>query len=266
MEERVSFGGIERLYGKNGYDILKNSHVMVIGLGGVGSFAVEALARSGIGRITLVDLDDICVTNINRQLCALNSTIGQMKGQVLKERIKDINPNCQVEFKEEFFSESTADLLLATKIDFVIDAIDGLKSKCLLISQCLQKNIPIVTVGGAAGKKSPQEIKIIDLGLTKNDALLQRVRKTLRREYGLKKAVEDSSFANPKKLNIMAIYSPEAPMYPGANGEVCPHPMNGTQDHLDCEEGMGSVTHITGQFGLMAASVVINTLTKNRLY
>ncbi len=258
------FGGIIRLYGKEAFEKLSKQSIMVVGLGGVGSWAVEALARSGINHLILVDLDEVCITNTNRQICADNSHIGKLKGDVLKSRIQLINPDCRVDFLPTFFTESKKELVFDRKIDFVIDAIDSLDNKCLLLTECLKRKIPLIVTGGAAGKRDATLIQIQDLGLTINDVLLQRMRKKLRREYGMKKAVE-SNKATLKRLNITCIYSPEFPVYPSLNGEICEKPENPEDTILDCETGMGSITHLTGIMGFLAAQYVINQITQAKI-
>jgi tRNA A37 threonylcarbamoyladenosine dehydratase len=141
----LRFGGIERLHGKAAAARLRAARVCVVGLGGVGSWTAEALARTGVGALTLVDLDEVCVSNVNRQLPALTSTIGRSKVSVMKERVLGINPDCVVEAREEFFTRSTADPLFSRSFDCVVDAIDSVSSKCLLIARCRQAYIPIVT-------------------------------------------------------------------------------------------------------------------------
>jgi tRNA A37 threonylcarbamoyladenosine dehydratase len=273
MEKNLSdfnqrFGGMARLYGVNGLTRLQKSTVMIVGLGGVGSYAVEAIARSGVGNIILVDLDDVCITNINRQLCATSDSIGKLKGDVLKNRIHSINPYAKVFFVEDFLTKSTIDKILPENnpdnIDFIIDAIDSLDSKCLLIAKAKELNIPVITTGGAAGKCDPTQIKVDDLAFTVNDALLARMRKKLRRDYGFDKKAK-RSLAARKKMEITAIYSPEDPMFPMPDGSVCFTPDPNNEIILDCESGMGSATHITGSFGFFAASYVINSIAKNNL-
>jgi tRNA A37 threonylcarbamoyladenosine dehydratase len=172
------FGGIGRLYNPAGLARLRAAHVCVIGIGGVGSWAAEALARSAIGQLTLVDMDEVCVSNVNRQLHALNPAIGLPKVQVMAERIHAINPECRVHALPEFFNESTADAILSERFDFVIDAIDNVPNKCLLMARCRQKAIPIVTAGGAGGRRDPSAIQTADLAFTGHDGLLRAVRKT----------------------------------------------------------------------------------------
>lgn len=256
------FGGVARLYGVSGLKSLLNSHILIVGLGGVGSWCAESLVRSGIGSITLVDLDDICITNTNRQLPAMNTNYGKQKVDVLKDRLLAINPQCQVRAINDFFTESTADSILDIKYDYAVDAIDSLANKALLVAKCKEKNIPIIVTGGAAGKIDPTQITIADLGLSENDSLLFRLRKKLRQKEVLPKiAKQPSDIKKRKKLNIPCVYSPEAPVYPTSDGGVCAVPESESNLKLDCESGMGSVTHITALFGLMCTSHVVNHLT-----
>lgn len=146
------FGGISRLYGQDGFNKLKNAHVCVVGIGGVGSWTVEALVRSGVGAITLVDLDDICTSNTNRQLHAMDGNFGKQKIDAMGERCRLINPEVKVSLKNYFFSERTIEDLLTEPFDYLVDAMDSLKEKCLLIATCKNRKIPMVTVGGAGGK------------------------------------------------------------------------------------------------------------------
>lgn len=255
------FGGIARLYGVQGLKNLLNSRVMIVGLGGVGSWAAESLARSGVGAITLVDLDDICITNTNRQLPAMSGQYGKLKIQVIKDRILSINPQCQVHAIEDFFTETTAEMILDNRFDYVIDAIDSLKNKCLLAAKCLEKNIPVVMTGGTAGKINPLQITLSDLGDSINDSLLFRVRKKMRQEYNFDSGAK---FSQRKKqyFNLMCVYSPEDPVYPTSEGGTCNTPDPESNLKLDCDSGMGSVAHMTAMFGFMAAGHVINTIAK----
>lgn len=258
--DQTSFGGIIRLYGQKNAEKITNSKVMVIGLGGVGSWAAEALARSGVGTIFLVDLDDICITNVNRQLCATTETVGKMKIDVLKSRILAINPNCNVVAIPDFYTKNSSANILNHQPDFVIDAIDSLDNKCLLISECEKLHIPIIVTGGAAGKIDPTLIKIDDLAFSFNDNLLQRVRKKLRRDYGFKRPI-GQTLKSRKKMGINCIYSPEEQRFPHSNGDVCATPEPGSNTKMDCESGMGSITHITGTFGFFAAAAVLKKIT-----
>jgi tRNA A37 threonylcarbamoyladenosine dehydratase len=256
------FGGMARLYGVVGLKNLLKANVLVVGLGGVGSWAAEALARSGVGSITIVDLDDICITNTNRQLPAMNGNFGKLKVEVVKERLLAINPQCEVLAIANFFTENTAESILDKKFDYVIDAIDSLTNKALLTARCLEKNLPIIVTGGTAGKINPTLIKISDLSLSDNDSLLFRLRRKLRKEEVLPKVPmeKSSSTKNRKKLNITCVFSSEEPVYPTKEGGVCHIPDSETNLKMDCETGMGSVAHITGLFGLVSAGHVINAI------
>ena len=177
------FGGIGRLYTPEGLAKLRQSHICVIGIGGVGSWAVEALARSGIGKITMIDMDDICVTNINRQIHALTSTVATLKTEAMKTRIAEINPECQVEIIDDFISPDNLADYLNRGYDYVIDAIDSVKTKAALIAYCKRNKIRLITTGGAGGQTDPSQIQIADLSKTIQDPLASKVRSLLRKEY-----------------------------------------------------------------------------------
>ena len=250
MESKSPFQGVERLYSEAGMTALSNAHVMVIGIGGVGSWSAEALARSGVGQITLVDLDDICVSNINRQIHATDKTIGQMKVHQMSERIKAINPNAIVNGIEDFFSASSMDEILTIKCDYIIDAIDSVKSKALLIAECQKRGLKLVVTGGAGGKIDPSLIQEADLNRSFNCRLLAQVRKRLKVDYGF-------SRNKKRKYDIPCIFSPEPQIIPPDSCGVVARPNN-----INCENGFGSSVFITGIFGFLAASRVINELAK----
>jgi len=248
------FGGIERLYGAGALDRLARAHVAVVGLGGVGSWAVEALARSGVGAITLVDLDDVCVTNINRQLPALDDTIGRPKAEVLAERVRAINPACRVTARIEFFTEGTAGPLLAgERFDYVIDAIDALKNKALLIARCRAADIRVITCGGAGGRRDATGVRVDDLAFTHRDPLLRYVRKKLRARHGFPRDVE-------QPFGVPAVYTQEMPLYPQVDGTVCETPVVGEDTGINCASGLGAAAFVTGAFGFAAAGVVVGAL------
>ena len=257
----MRFGGVARIYGVKGLEKLLKAHVLVVGLGGVGTWAAEALARTGVGAITLVDLDDICITNTNRQLHAHDSTFGMMKVKATADRIKSINPQCKVSAIEDFFTASTAFEILNYQYDYVIDAIDGLQNKCILASGCKEKKIPLIIIGGAAGKKDSSLIKIDDLGSACNDSLLFSLRKRLRQEFNFPSG---AGFTRSKKqiFNIACVYSQENPVFPKDDGTVCLTADVENNLKLDCETGMGSLLHVTGIFGFMAAGHVVDFITK----
>lgn len=188
MTERIDnyeqrFGGIGRLYGIDVLERLKQTHICVIGIGGVGSWVVEAIARCGIGQITMIDMDDICVTNINRQLPALTGNIGKLKTEVMKERVQLINPDCHVNIIDDFLSVENLAEYIHTGYDYVIDAIDNVRVKAALIAHCKRNKIPIITIGGAGGQTDPSQIRVADLSRSIQDPLLAKVRSVLRKEY-----------------------------------------------------------------------------------
>ena len=251
------FGGIGRLYGVDGLTRLRAAHVCVVGLGGVGSWTVEALARSGVGHLTLVDLDEVCVSNVNRQLHALNAEIGRAKTEVMAERVRGINPECEVRPALEFFTEASADALLDARYDFVVDAIDSLANKCLLIARCRDREIPLVTCGGAGGRRDPTAVRIADLACTTHDRLLQKVRDRLRKDFGFPRG--------ENRFGIDAVYSPESPVYPARDGTVCAQREtagNGQALRLNCDSGFGTATFVTGTFGFVAAAHVVRKITE----
>ncbi|WP_206485391.1 tRNA cyclic N6-threonylcarbamoyladenosine(37) synthase TcdA [Thalassotalea sp. G2M2-11] len=251
---QLRFGGISRLYGQTGAQILKDSHFCVIGIGGVGSWVAEALARSGIGTITLIDLDDICTTNINRQIHALSTTIGESKVEVMAERIKQINPECVVHCVEDFVTQENLVELMSAHYDYVIDAIDSVKIKSAIIAYCKRNKLPIITVGGAGGQSDPSQIQLSDLSQTYQDPLLSKVRNQLRREYQFSRNTK-------RKFGIDAVFSTEQLMYPDSSGEVChaKQTQEGTM-RLDCSGGFGAATHVTASFAFFAVGKAINKL------
>ncbi|WP_133408033.1 tRNA cyclic N6-threonylcarbamoyladenosine(37) synthase TcdA [Parashewanella tropica] len=253
------FSGIGRLYGQQALATFSQAHVMVIGIGGVGTWVAESLARSGIGRISLMDLDDICVTNSNRQIHALKSTIGQSKVAVMAERIKQINPECQVNEIEDFIMpDNLGEYLQGRKqggeLDYVVDCIDAVKAKAAVIAWCKRNKLPIVTVGGAGGQIDPTQIQLCDLAKTQQDPLLAKVRNYLRREYNFSKNLS-------RRFGVDAVYSTEQLVYPKTDGSVC-HTKSETDGNMrmDCASGFGSATSVTGTFGFVAASRVLKKL------
>lgn len=247
------FGGIARLYGSEGLRRLQAAHVCVVGVGGVGSWTVECLARSGLGALTLIDLDDVCITNVNRQAPALDGQFGRPKVDVLAERVRAIQPWCVISARAEFFTKSSADRLLAGGFDYVVDAIDDVPNKCLLLATCRDRNLPVLAAGGAGGKRDGTAVRVADLGESKQDPLLRSVRRTLRAEYGFPKDVTH--------FGIGCVYSAEKPVYPWANGSVCAAPEPGSSAAIDCASGFGTACHVTAAFGMAAAGEVVRRLT-----
>ena len=250
------FGGIGRLYGVQGLSRLQAAHVCVVGIGGVGTWAAEALARSGIGEITLIDMDDICVTNTNRQIHAMDGEIGKLKVEAVAERIRRINPECQVHAIMDFVTEKNQTTLIHTGLDYVIDCIDSVKSKAALISHCKRNKIRIVTTGAAGGQIDPTQIQVADLNKTFNDPLARKVRSLLRREYNFSR--------NPSRnYSIPCVFSTEQLVYPQPDGSVCQaKPSEGESTRLDCASGFGSATMVTGTFGFVAAARVVKRIAE----
>ncbi len=248
------FGGIERLYGRKALSIFVESHVCVIGIGGVGSWAVESLARSGIGKITLIDPDEVSKGNINRQLVALDSTVGQGKAEVLAERIRQINPDCQVNIIEDLLKPENTPELIGKEFDYVIDAIDSARSKAALIRHCKSNKIKLICIGGAGGKIDATQIAIADITRTHNDPLLAKTRSILRYDYNFSR--------NPKrKYQIPCIYSTEQAVYPMLDGTITQaKPDSERALKMACDVGMGSVTHVTATFANLAVGLALAKL------
>lgn len=253
------FDRMGRLVGDAGMQTLLRSHVMVIGLGGVGSWAAESLARSGVGRLTLVDFDLVCVTNTNRQLHAMRGTTGKPKSSVLAERLRQIHPTAAIEDVREFYEASTSDALFARQPDLIIDAIDNLTAKAHLIARCREQGVPLVVSGGASGRMDPTQVRISDLAQVEGDPFLKSLRKVLRRKH---------AFPAERDWGIPAIHSLEPPMdpqplaYDGGDGFqcVCPQGDNGKHscDHRNLI--YGTAGFVTGTFGFACASQAVRIL------
>lgn len=250
------FGGVGRLLGQAALARLARAHVCVVGVGGVGSWTVEGLARSGVGALTLVDLDDVCVTNVNRQLPALDGHIGRPKVAVLAERVKAINPACEVTVLQEFFTKASADRLLAAPFDYVVDAIDRMSNKALLIAEARALGKKVLTVGSAGGRRDPTQIRAGDLGEACNDELIRQVRKKLRRDHGFSSGTERGKM----RFGVRCVWTGELPVYPRADGTCSAEPEPGEIRAMDCATGFGSAVFVTGAFGLVAAGEVVKEL------
>ncbi len=253
------FDRMARLVGEPAIERLFRSHVMVVGLGGVGSFASESLVRSGIGRVSLVDFDRVCVTNSNRQLQALRGNVGLSKASTLALRMRLINPQATIEPVAKFYSVSTSDELMALAPDYVVDAIDNMTAKCHLLATCRSRQIPVVTCLGASGRIDPTQIAITDLARTKVCPVGRVIRKILRQQY---------EFPRTGDLGIAAVYStefaqePEPVTYDGGLGFRCVCP-GGSNDLHSCEKRRviyGTASFVTGSFGLFCASAVVRAL------
>lgn len=257
---RDRFGGVGRLVSRAGLKRLASAHVCVVGVGGVGSWTVEGLARSGVGALTLIDLDDVCITNVNRQLPAIDGQIGRTKVAVLAERVRLINPGCRVEVITEFFTAGTAERLLAPRFDFVVDAIDRMSHKALLIASCRARNIPVVTVGGAGGRRDPTLIRAGDIGEA-GDELMRQVRKKLRRDHG----VAAGAHRGVTRMGVRCVWSLESPIYPWADGSCTATPEPGSNLTLDCESGFGTAVFVTAVFGLIASGEVVRAIAAGQM-
>src|SRR5882724_1768054 len=246
------FGGIRRLFTQSGLDKLRRAHVCVIGLGGIGSWAVEALARTGIGQFTLVDLDDVCISNVNRQLHAVNGELGKPKVEVMTRRVLAINPDCIVHPVHAFFLKSNAREILETRFDFVLDAIDSPARKCLLIALCREHSIPIITTGASAGRRDPTAIQVMDLAFSSHDRLLQEVRKKLRTRHGFPRGA--SPFGVECVVSREPVKLPEVD--PALSKTASPEP----DLRLDCDTGYGTASFVTGTFGFIAAAHIVRKI------
>ncbi|MBI3880101.1 MAG: tRNA cyclic N6-threonylcarbamoyladenosine(37) synthase TcdA [Verrucomicrobia bacterium] len=251
------FGGIARLYGAEGLRRLCAAHVCVVGIGGVGTWTVEALARSGIGALTLVDLDEVCVTNVNRQLHALDDTIGRPKVELMAERVRAINPECRVTARAEFFTAANAEEILAAGFSFVVDAIDGVSNKARLLALCHAKKIPVITCGAAGGRRDGTAVRVADIAHASHDRLLAAVRACLRAEHGFARG--------GKNFGITAVFSPEPPVFPQKDGTVCTARESADLEdraRINCDWGYGSAAFVTGAFGFAAAGVVVRRIAE----
>lgn len=246
MDVDRRFGGLDRLYGVSGAQRIRASHVAVVGVGGVGSWAVEALARSGVAQLTLIDLDHISESNINRQLHALDATLGQAKVQAMRERIAQINPACIVHCVEEFVEPDNWPALLPVGVDAVIDACDQVKAKTAMAAWALKNKSTFIAVGAAGGKRLAHKVDIEDLSNTTHDPLLAQLRYRLRKAHG---AARDG-----KKIGVTCVFSRESVRQPDAS---CAVEGDGS---LNCS-GYGSVVSVTATFGQCAAGWILNEIS-----
>jgi tRNA A37 threonylcarbamoyladenosine dehydratase len=257
------FDRMGRLVGDEGMRRLLNAHVMVIGVGGVGSFCAEGLIRSGVGHVTLVDFDLICVTNANRQLHTLRGTVGKPKVDVMAERLRLINPQATVDVAKVFYNAQNSDEILACNPDWVVDAIDNVTAKCHLLATCREGKIPVVSSTGAAARLDPTFVEVADLSETRIDPLAKVVRKILREQYGFPGPSEGS-------FGIPSVFSTEEPIGPTEldydKGEgfrcVCPQGINGLHECEKRNRIDGTAGFVTGTFGLTCASIIVRALVQ----
>lgn len=258
------FGGVERLYGKKALSHFKDAHIVIIGIGGVGSWAVEALARNAVGKLTLIDMDVVAESNINRQLPAMTSTLGKNKIDVMADRIYEINPDCDITLIDDFITQDNLTSLLNDainhNIDFVIDCIDSSRVKAALIAWCKRRKTKIITLGGAGGQTDPSLITVSDLSKTKHDPLLSKTRKLLRQDFGF-------SSNSKRRFAIPCVYSSEQLKYVTIGGDIINHkpPSDETNDstnNLSCAGGIGSSVMVTASFAFIAVSYVLEKISK----
>jgi len=252
------FGGIKRLYGSLALARFKESHICVIGIGGVGSWAVEALARTGIGQLTLIDMDDICVTNTNRQIHALANTIGETKIEAMAARCRLINPEIKLNLIDDFIDKQNCFEYLSSEFDYTFDAIDSIHAKVALIAHCKRNKYPLLTCGGAGGQLDPTQIQVTDLAKTIQDPLAAKVRSELRRFFNFSK--------NPsRKFRIDCVFSTEQLSYPDMNGEVCREKADSDGNmKMDCASGFGASTMVTASFAFVGVAFMLKKmLSKN---
>jgi len=257
------FDRAARLFGEEGLSRLIGARVLVLGMGGVGSFAAEALARSGVGELVLVDFDRVCVTNANRQLHALQGNIGRPKVEVMAERLRRVHPTAVVDPRPVFYGADTSAELLSGRVDFVVDAIDNMTAKAHLITACHLRGTPIVSSMGAAARMDPTRIRVSDLTETVRDPFARSLRRFLRKRHGL-------ACRRGEPLGVQAVFSDEPPLEPlppSYDAEegfrcICPNGSNGLHDCESRSRIDGSAAFVTGAFGLAAASVVVRSLCR----
>ena len=242
------FGGLERLYGVQGAARIRAAHVVVVGVGGVGSWTAEALARSGVSRLTLIDMDHVAESNINRQIHALTSTVGQAKIDAMRDRIAEINPACEVNCIDEFVDPDNWQQLLPADVDAVIDACDQIKAKAEMAAHARKTKQCFISVGAAGGKRMAHLVDIADLSATTHDPLLSQLRYRLRKQHGAPK--------DGKRMGVTCVFSREAVAPPDASCSI-----EGGDGSLNCH-GYGSVVAVTATFGQCAAGWVLDQLAR----
>ncbi len=253
------FGGVSRLYGEDGLKKLQSVHICVIGIGGVGSWAAEALARNAVGTITLIDLDNIAESNVNRQLHAVDGAFGKAKVTAMRERIHSINPLATVHEIEDFVTPENTSEMLNRNYDGIVDCIDDAKAKMAIVAFCKSNNIPMVTTGGAGGRLDPTRIRQADLSLVTGDRLLAKVRNGLRRDYAFPKGDDSKNKTSKRKASlfgITAVYSDENVIQPN---RTCETDAEAAVTGLNCA-GYGSSVCVTAPFGFAAAAALLSKI------
>lgn len=259
MDTFQRFAGLDRLYGAGSVARLATKHVCVVGIGGVGSWVAEALARSAVGRITLIDADEVCINNTNRQLHALDGQYGRTKVAVMRERLTAINPAIRIDALEEFLTPSNLASLLDRGYDLVIDCCDAFRVKVEMIVWCRRRKLPLFVCGSAGGRIDPTLIRVRDLSKTEHDAMLALIRKKLREEFKFPRG--------PKRyFSVPAVYSLENVRYPQADGSVCGTRPVGEEGSLklDCGAGLGAATHVTASFAFAAVGAALKKLLESK--
>ena len=257
------FGSLDRLYGAGGAARLREGHVVIAGIGGVGSWCAEALARCGVGRLTLIDLDHVAESNINRQIHALGSTLGQSKIVAMAQRIRDINPHCLVECVDDFVSPENVQGVVPACADMLVDCTDQAAAKIALILEARRRGQALVVCGGAGGKTRPLALRGGDLSQATNDALLSRLRNTLRRRHGFPRAADAAGKVRKRvpRMAVRALWFDQPAILPAAwSASSSSEPLDAPQG-LSCA-GYGSVVMVTASMGLAAADEAVHWLLR----
>lgn len=270
VDSERRFGGIGRLYGPDAPELLKHAHVMVVGMGGVGSWAAEALARSAVGALTLVDMDHVAESNINRQVHALSQTLGQSKIGAMADRIAQINPDCQIHQVDDFLNPDNASDLIHSSISMVLDCTDQVKAKVAMVVQCRLLGVPLLVSGGAGGKTQSLALKTGDLSESTHDALLARMRNILRRDHGYPRPAKakgsGKSTGKIPKMGVRVLWVDQPTRLPdawqvqdGAQGLASGASAGEALQGLSCA-GYGSAVTVTASMGLAAAGHAIEVI------
>jgi tRNA A37 threonylcarbamoyladenosine dehydratase len=240
------FSGTIKLYGEKRFKIIQQAHVLIVGIGGVGSWAAESLARTGVGKITLVDMDDICISNINRQVHSTHSNIGQEKVEAMKDRLLTINKSIEVTTCFDFLTPSTMESILKPGFDFILDSMDSVDNKCHLINHCMKESIPFLTVGAAGNRFDATKIEIRDINRTVNDKMAKRIKRTLKRDYGFNRRHENpyqiACVTSTEEIQELGVVTTEGRVH-------------------NCQTTMGSASYVTATMGFVSAGYIINKLT-----
>lgn len=260
LDSARRFGGLDRLYGPGSTEKLRAGHIVVAGIGGVGSWCAEALARTGVGRITLIDLDHVAESNVNRQIHALSTTMGQSKVVAMAQRIHDINPECLVEMVDDFVSPENVRDLLPANVDFVVDATDQASAKIALILEACRRQCALLVCGGAGGKTDPLTLRRGDISQATNDALLSKLRNTLRRHHGFPRAADSGGKVRKRipRMMVRALWFDQSAILP-AEWSAADAAPGGALQGLSCA-GYGSVVMVTASMGLAAADEAVQWL------